>query len=156
VIRKWWGKLKSLFKRKEAQQQPDYYYPTDRHIFSYFNGEKEVKVDPIVLYRKMIPHKKVIFAENPSPFDSLLSDDPKGYIDAISKIREVFDLKSFEEGGVTEVKCFEVLNSFIDYCHNVQGLPVGPYTPPKPTQETAKTEEKVNDTANQTPSPSPA
>lgn len=96
----------------------DIYHPKERKIYWYFNGDVVVRADPMAIYRKLMEVRFELanhFKVSESPF---YKDKPDGKVaaqKAQAMIRNIFDLKTFSEGGLTELEAEEVLNHFIFY-----------------------------------------
>ncbi|RJQ24623.1 hypothetical protein C4577_07590 [Candidatus Parcubacteria bacterium] len=106
----------NLFGEKE---EIDGYKPKDRLLFSYFNGEKTIKADPMVLHRKLMEVGTELsldmqVASSPS------KDRIKAQIAMVEKIQGIFSLKKYEDGGLTEVECGELLDNFMDWCNKLK------------------------------------
>lgn len=84
-----------------------------RDIFSYFNGQRVVKGDPLVLWRALHQHED--YAE--SDFKLLKAPALRDQIIAklAGVVRQVFAVKVPDEGGLTEMECLDLLQSFILY-----------------------------------------
>ncbi len=123
------GLLSWLFGPRD---NPSVYKPRELLIYEYFTGEKMVKADPMVVWKK-------IMAVGPElDIDIKLSksahtDAPKGHESVIKKIRSIFDLKPFEEGGLPETETAELLDHFMIFCASVQKKTNGSPTPAEAT-----------------------
>jgi len=85
----------------------------NRFIFAYWNGQKIVKGDPMVLWRSLQQHEdyreddfKLIQVE-------ALRNKIIGKLSGV--VREVFNIKPAEEGGLTELECLDTLRAYIEY-----------------------------------------
>ena len=95
------------------------YAPKDRLIYHYCNGERVVAADPSVLYRRLMDIGPELNA------DIALAGSPsKAARDAVGKaewkLRQLFELKPFSEGGLGEVEAYELLDHFLGYCTSVK------------------------------------
>ncbi len=109
-----WNWIKSWFVQSSTEPF-DIYHPKERTIFHYWNGEKVIDADPLPLYKKMMevgPELKVDLQVS----NSQLKDAPIAHDKAIGKIRKIFTLKSFDEGGLTEVETIALLEHFLIFC----------------------------------------
>ncbi len=107
--------LEWLFgKRDEAV-----YYPRDREIYSYFDGQSVRRADPVALYKKVM-EKGPELSIDIKLSNSIHKDAGKGQENALVKIRDIFGLKSFEEGGLTEWEAAELLDNFLEYCETLK------------------------------------
>jgi hypothetical protein len=68
------------------------YGPDEKKIFSYWNGERTVKADPLVLFKRY-SEKRLELSRDLVLAKSMHSDADKGHSWAMSKIREVFAIK---------------------------------------------------------------
>ena len=110
--------IKNLFRKNPPLSEGDYsfslYRPADRRIYTYFDGEKLVKADPMTL------HKRVMDVGPELSIDMKVAHSGmKGAKDAhdkmVAKIRTIFSVKRYEDGGLTEQECVELLDHFLLY-----------------------------------------
>ncbi len=114
-----WRFLVNLFKKTDQSPELEVYPPKDRLIFQYWDGQKTIIADPLVLYRKIGEKGPEIDTEiklAQSPSKSAV----QGHIGAVTKIREIFGVKPVEEGGLTEIESINLLESFVSWCHDVK------------------------------------
>ena len=85
----------------------------NRDIFKYFNCQRVVKADPLVLWRALQQN------EDYRQEDFKLLKAPALRNEIIGKlagiVRQVFGVQLPEDGGLTELECLELLQSFILY-----------------------------------------
>ena len=106
--------LVSLFKRKPTLKEMSLYTEEERLIYSYWNGEKIVKADPMVLYKKLVTIGPDLEADMLGARSK--SKKAMEYHDGvIKKLRNLFGVKSFEEGGLTEQETLSLYDHFQDY-----------------------------------------
>lgn len=114
----------------------DVYEPGVRLIYTYFDGQKKIKADPMVLWRKLKDvsgdlhaHSSVAFA----PFEV------KGKQEALAKVaeysRKIFGVKPIEDEGLTEKECIDLLHHFWRYC---DGVKKNSKDLPTPSEETSE------------------
>lgn len=108
--------MPEVAKVETAVQSDDHalYKPKQRLIYRYFDGEKVVKVDPMAVYRKVMdvgPELDADIALWNSPSNAAV----KGLDGIIDKVRKIFDLKPFEQGGLTDVEASQLLDHFLVY-----------------------------------------
>lgn len=117
--------LKSLFSKKAVIDEADrfdVYKPSDRMIYEYFDGKQQVRRDPIVLYRKISEVGQELSVDIRAA-NSKLSNTiaMKGHESVIKKVKTIFGVTSFEEGGgLTEVELMSLLDHFLFYCDAVK------------------------------------
>lgn len=111
----------------------DVYEPGARRIYSYFDGEKVVAADPMVLWRNLMEvrgdlsaHLSLAFA----PMDS--KDKPQAYAKAAALSRKIFSVREFHEGGLTEAEAVNLVQHFWRYCDGVKKN-----SPPSPSWSAA-------------------
>ncbi len=112
-----WKWLKGLFSNGSGES--DLYSPKERLIYTYFNGKELVQADPIRLFRRMAD-RGVELKINMELAMSLSKDAAKGYQKLVDGVRDVFQVKGLEEGGLTEAECFDLLNHFTEYCDEIK------------------------------------
>lgn len=118
-------KLLSWFRERFARTaQPsadsyDVYDPKEKMVYRYWDGEGMRRADPMVLWRAMMEVGPEL-AIDIKVADSPLKDAPKAHQSACKKIRGVFSIKEFDQGGLSEVKLLELADHFMIYCHSVK------------------------------------
>lgn len=99
--------------------RPDLYRPRERLIYSYHTGERVVRADPLVLYRRVMdegPELAVDIKVSQSPMAG--AGAAQGAVAA--RVRRMFGLKPLADGGLGEVECVELLDHFLEYCSGVK------------------------------------
>lgn len=90
-------------------------------LFRWWNGSKFVSSDPFVLLRKMINTDKFDIDES---LKKLKIPDSKIVTTAISHIaegvREIFEVPAFEDGGLTELECVQLVMEFMGFTERVK------------------------------------
>jgi hypothetical protein len=84
-----------------------------RFIFSYWNGSRIVKGDPMVLWRSLQQHDDYREEDFKLMKVPALREELIGKIAAV--VRSVFNIRLPNDGGLTELECFELLRAFIVY-----------------------------------------
>ena len=118
--------LKNLLTPKEVEipveedlEDDEIYKPKDRLIFKYFDGEKIVSADPMVVYRRMLD-VSVDLNVDMTVATSASKDAPSSYQKMIEKLRKIFQVKPLELGGLTENETFLVYINFSNFCDFVK------------------------------------
>src|SRR5258708_39847256 len=111
--------LKSLFTKQEDY---NFYRPSEQQIYRYFDGQKVVSSDPMILYKKLMevgPDLAVDIQVSESTlvknYESIAAQNK-----VQEKIRKIFNVKSFVDGGLTEAKAGELLDHFLVYTEIVK------------------------------------
>lgn len=109
----------------------DLYTIKERKIYHYYDGQKLINADPMILYKKIMEvapelHIDIKVASSAS------KDASKAHDNVINKIRSIFSLKSLEQGGLTEAECYDLLTHFISYTETLKKN-----LNPSPTLQTA-------------------
>lgn len=90
-------------------------------LFRFWNGTKFVSADPFVLLRKLINTDKCDIDED---LKKLKIPDPKIVTNTISHIaegvREIFEVPAFEDGGLTELECVQLVMEFMGFTERVK------------------------------------
>lgn len=95
----------------------DHYTPQERRIYAYFDGEKTRRVDPLVLWRKVMEKYEDFKVEVKVAF-SPSKDAAAAWQQAVGRIRLMFDVKPWDEAtgaGLTEDECFDLIDHFTAY-----------------------------------------
>lgn len=77
------------FKKKD---ETGVYTTNEKRIFKYWNGERNVKADPLVIFKRY-NEKRLELSRDLILAKSIHSDADKGHTAAINKIRTFFDIK---------------------------------------------------------------
>lgn len=151
--------LVSLFGKK-PKDDFNVYKEKERLIYTYWDGEKVNKADPMVLYRKLVAkgpelEADMLAAKTTSKFAV------EGHMRMIATLRGVFAVKPFEEGGLTEQETLSLYDHFMDYCGVVKknGSPsstsapetspaTSPATPPSSEGSSAPSQPTPNTSAS--------
>lgn len=151
--------LKNLFVKKQppAEERYDLYEPSSRAIYSYFDGKNVVSRDPIVLYRKVAEVGQELSVDIRAA-NSVLSAKiaAAGQAGVVKKIKQIFGVTSFEEGGgLTETELMALLDHFLEYCDRVKknSNPLTTTTPEISSTSTTDTKENTGNTPPTTPTP---
>lgn len=92
-----------------------------RLIFSFWDGKQFTSADPFVLLRKLTNTDKF---DMTADLKSLQIPDPKIISEKIGFIaegvREIFSLRPFEDGGLSELECVQLLLTFSDFLDRVK------------------------------------
>lgn len=97
----------------------DLYHPKERLIYSYFNGEKVIRADPLILERKLMSVGPEL-AIDIKVSRSISQDAAKSHTEVVKKIRDIFNVKPLEEGGLTEVETVSLLEHYLEYTDSVK------------------------------------
>ena len=97
-----------------GEDRYDVYHPKKRMIYSYWNGDKLIDSDPLVLYKRMMDHSTDISIDM-KVSSSASKDSGKAHNNLIKSIREIFEIKPLAEGGLTEIETVNLLDHFIIY-----------------------------------------
>lgn len=135
------------------------YSPQERLIYSYHDGEKVVRADPAVLYRRLMdvgPELSADIAVACSPMPVRAEATAK----AEGKVRAIFGLKPFADGGLGEAEAYELLDHFAGYCDgvkkNLARLPIYFPSSAKPSPKGGSTTPPTSDCGSTASVPSTA
>ncbi len=125
------GWLLRLFKRRDPMEL---YTPKERAIFWFFDGQTVRKADPMVLFKRVMDKANDIsiaykVARSESKDARLYHEKFIGYI------RDIFEIKRLEEGGLTETETATLLDRLMDYIDDVKknSSPLPPLPAPSPS-----------------------
>lgn len=131
MFSKAWNWIKSFWpKRSDNLDRFGLYHPREREIYEYFDGDKIVKADPMVLYKRVMAKGPEI-AIDMSVARSPLKAAGKAHDDLIRKIRDIFNVKPLDVGGLTEQETMDLFDDFLIYVDAVKKNT----TPPPTSQE---------------------
>lgn len=138
------------------------YKPGQRLIYKYWNGKDWVFTDPMVIYQKMAAVGPELYIDMKLS-ESISKDAPLGRRNLLKKIRDIFDVKLYEEGGLTQTETVNLLFHFITYCEwikkNSSLLPTpvvapSPSTPQPSSPDVAPTTPPSSDSGSSKDEPS--
>ena len=90
-----------------------------QYVFKYWDGRKLRRGDPITTWRSLLAHDD--YQED--DFELIQIDDPPVRLKVIARLsgvtRDVFGIRTVEEGGLTELACVQLLREFRVYA-NIQ------------------------------------
>lgn len=118
MIRRFLIWLTSFFWSSDEDRY-DTYKLSERLIYRYHNGEKEVRADPMFLYKKIMARGPEL-AIDIKVSESLSKDAGTAHNNLIKTVRDIFDLKPFEQGGLTEIEVARLLDHFLIYVESVK------------------------------------
>lgn len=103
-----------LFGGRAPEYALDLYKPIERYIYQYFDGEKVRKADPMVICKRLAD-KGYLISVDMRAANAGMKDSPKKHDDAIAAIRYVFDLKPYDQGGLTELEAVSLLEHYLTF-----------------------------------------
>lgn len=111
----WFGKFWNGEKHEEQQPLDDVYSIDQRVIYTYWDGKKMVKADPMILFKNMMAMGADLFIEiKVSMSDS--KDAAKAFDSSVDKIRKIFSVEPLSEnGGLTEAETLNLFDHFLVY-----------------------------------------
>lgn len=140
--------------RKWFSKPDDYeiYAPGERMIYSYWNGQEQVKADPLVLFQRLAAKGGDLAAAiRGASTDSSFA--AKAHADRIRYIRDIFSLKPFEEnGGLTELECCNLLDHFLTYVGRLKKKLNPSWTPSNNSADSSSTSAEGQTTQPSLPS----
>ena len=90
-----------------------WYFNRHRYIYTYWNGHRIAKADPMVIWRDLQAHEE--YRQD----DFKLMKVPELRNEIIGKlakvVRGVFNVAGPDSGGLTELECLDVLTEYITY-----------------------------------------
>lgn len=105
--------------KKPNETDFNFYRPKDRFIYHYWDGQKDISADPLVLYKKVMECSHEIAIDSKVAL-SQSKDALKAHDSLLENIRKIFGVKRYEEGGLTETETDDLLNNFLLYADNVK------------------------------------
>lgn len=135
----WIGGFFGSKKEEVVPEKFNLYQPKERIIYYYFNGDKVVAADPMLLWRKLSDVRGDLWADAQLAY-SISSKASQGYDNMIRKMRAIFDVKPLAEGGLSDPEVNDLFDNFLFYIDSVKKN--------SPTSATTST-------ATSTPTPQP-
>lgn len=109
-----WNWVKSLFSKQDLTKNQEVYTLEERLIYSYFDGKKTVKEDPIVIYKRLAD-KRADIKTNFSVADSPSKNSQKAYDSLIKDLCSVFDVTLWDKEKQEGLTHTEVIDLFDDF-----------------------------------------
>ena len=104
------------FRRKDTDS---FWSPRQRQIYSYWDGQKKVRADPLVLWKRIAAVGPTLSIDI-KVGTSNSKDAAKAQDAAVEKIRAIFQVKPLVEGGLTENEACDLLEHFLAYCDQLK------------------------------------
>lgn len=140
---------KEIEKEEEEEKEPEagfsLYKPKERLIYGYFDGQDIVYCDPLELYQNLMSVAPTLDIDI-KVANSPMKDANQAFQEACLKVRDIFKVKPYKEGGLTETECMDLLGHFLNFCHTVK----------KNASESPTTPSEVSSTTNSSSVDSPA
>lgn len=119
-----------MSKQRKAKERPpmpeglDCYKPSERLIYKYWDGEKEVLADPIVLYRRIMSKAAELDADMSAAKFPGFEKAEEAHASLVSKLQKLFKVRPMAEGGLTDTQLEELLDHFLAYCDWLKKKPL--------------------------------
>lgn len=130
---------------QDEEEEYNLYKPKERLIYTYWDGFKDVACDPYVLYKKLMA-KGTDLSIDIKVANSQSKDAAAAHNSMIAKLRIIFDLKSYEEGGLTELETIGLMDHFLLFARRVKKN-----TSHFPTSQTATSDSSPSSTEGNRP-----
>lgn len=98
-----------------------------RHIYQYFDGQKQVKADPMQINRDLLAYPGLNLERDIQLTKIAADGNPKiqqaandAYDRLLGAIRQAFKVKTFAEGGLADLECLELFNDFGEWWGEVK------------------------------------
>src|SRR5574337_1303440 len=99
----------------------DVYQVQRRFVYTYFDGKGMMQVDPMRLYRRLIE-------VGPELVQSIIkfqtTQDQQEVLTAhetlATKVRDIFQLTSYEAGGLTHLETLNLFNHFLGFINQIE------------------------------------
>lgn len=95
------------------------YHPKERMIYKYWNGQKLVEADPLLLVKKMMDVAPSLSAAS-KVAKSPSKDAPAAQEEMIGYIRGIFSVDPYEQGGLTRSELVNLIDHFSVYCEEIK------------------------------------
>lgn len=98
------------------------YSSHERLLYSYWNGKKWVRIDPIEQYKRLMDVWPTIDSDMLAAFSPLGSKFAlRSHENMVKTMRSCFkDLDHFDQGGLTESAVIQLVGHFFKYCDTVE------------------------------------
>lgn len=122
-----------------------FWFRRSRMIFKYWDGKRTRLADPMVIYRELMANDE--FQMDDLKLITVKDLFPK-IVGRLAKVaRDVFKLKTVEEGGLTDMEAVQNLRAFIEYSGFQKKSTESPQTSPQSTEPTVSPDSQdVSDT----------
>lgn len=145
-LRSWW---------RRWSERPDVFHPSERFIYTYFDGKEDRRVDPLELYSKVIANWNVLRTDSNIAQSKLSAEVKLGnsgktiaqqaYENLLAKIREIFGVAPLaKDSGLTERETLDLFDHFLVYVERIKkNSPDLPTTPNATESESTPTEATI-------------
>lgn len=118
-------KSKKAKRQRPARIGPEPFTVTDRAIYRYFDGEKQVARDPLAILRALNGRPGPPLDADVKVSLSTMKESGEAFGRVIAAVRESFGVKPFEEvdgkqRGLTDGECLALLLHFGQYAKSLQ------------------------------------
>ena len=110
--------LRNMFKR-DKENSFDFYKPKERKLYKYWDGQKIVEEDPMILWKRMMEVRPELITSIKLS-QSIHKDAVLGHNDMVSYMRKIFFVKPYGEGGLTESELSNLFDHFMSFCWTVK------------------------------------
>lgn len=113
--------LKNLLRKWVGQEDLSVYMPKERKIFTYWNGEKLIKDDPMTLYYRMLEVGPTLFIDLQVAMMPM-NDSKDSHEKALVKMRSIFNVKKLtpDQPGLGDIELFDLFNQFSNYINDLK------------------------------------
>jgi hypothetical protein len=143
-VKKWFVKEEVKKEDSKINQEvkipsdEEIYKPKERFIFKYWNGQKVIYADPMILYKRVV-EKWADLSVDLTLAHSNHSEAPKGHTLAIDKVRKIFNVDSPEDIEVkrtlSDNECLQLLDNFLIFVGELKKNSSPSQTTSKPLEE---------------------
>lgn len=116
----------------------------ERAIFSFFDGKKTRKADPMVVYRALVDDP--VFNIEVDSSLVLEANDLEASARMSAVIRKAFGIAAFDDGGLTEGECDSLFYAFMDWLTEKKNSGSQPLTPPTCSESSLQPEHSATPT----------
>lgn len=115
--------------------------PKERLIYSYWDGERNRKGDPLELLRRLNGYEGLALKEDAQLAFGSTPEAPRALGRLVGAVREIFGVKRLDDGGLAEAECLGLLVQFLQFITEVQSdaAPLPSSAPPTAGPEAPST-----------------
>jgi hypothetical protein len=88
----------------------------DRNVFPFFDGKVTRKVDPLMILDRITTSG----FDMQEDMQAVLNDDEDATRKFMKMVRQVFNVRQYEDGGLTNLECSDMFDEFVTFIYELK------------------------------------
>jgi hypothetical protein len=106
----------------------------ERFIFTFWDGEKNRKVDPLEVQQRLVSNTELDLEIDLKIIQTSAPNAPEALTRLCSGVRSAFKVKEFDDGGLLQAECLALLIAYSMYMSDLKKKLPSSLTSQKPTE----------------------